>query len=630
MGMMYFTQTDWSRERKHEVMNSRVTLQKILRRALPLLILFAILLTSARVSRAQAPSGAAGQDNPPGEKARGNPSETQIHNDKNEAKQEVSMQDTATTFKLRVNLVQVRVVVRDSKGKPVEGLKREDFQVYDQGKLQAITAFEVETPKSRQELAEAAVKTRQAAGEEAGGEKVTLPERFVALVFDDIHLTMGDASVVRASAKALIESMAPTDRIGIFTTSEQLKRDFTSDKAALEETLLGVAPHPKAGKLDNVMVCPDVTYYMADQWANKANNEVLEAVMLELARCVPLGMQPASLRQLAQSLLQQELIAGDADNNFTYRVLEEVMRRLAAMPGERIFALASPGFLITTRFPDVMSIIDRANRANIVINTVDARGLYTPDLLGDIASRTSDTNRTTNLKTAYRLQEQLENENVLADFAHGTGGTFFHNSNDLEGGPKRLAAASEVSYTLGISPQSQKMDGEYHALKVTLMKKENYSLQARRGYYAPKKVDDPEEQAKQEIAEAVYSQDEIHELLLDLQMQYFKTGDAGAHLSVISRIDVKGMHFRKAGGRNLDNLTVATVIFDDNGNYVTGQEKLLKMNLLDSTYEGLNRTGLSMKASFELKPGKYLVRQVVRDSEGAQMAARNGMVVITY
>jgi hypothetical protein len=108
MGTMYFTETDGSRERKHEVMNSRVTLQKILRHALPLLILFAILLTSARVSRAQAPSGAVGQDNPPGEKARGNPSETQIHNDKNEAKQEVSMQDTGTTFKLRVNLVQVR------------------------------------------------------------------------------------------------------------------------------------------------------------------------------------------------------------------------------------------------------------------------------------------------------------------------------------------------------------------------------------------------------------------------------------------------------------------------------------------------------------------------------------------
>jgi len=90
------------------------------------------------------------------------------------------------------------------------------------------------------------------------------------------------------------------------------------------------------------------------------------------------------------------------------------------------------------------------------------------------------------------------------------------------------------------------------------------------------------------------------------------------------------MHFRKENGRNWDNLTVATVIFDENGNYITGGEKLLEMRLLDTTYDRLSRTGLTMKSSFDLKPGKYVVRQVVRDSEGAQMAARNGAVVIPF
>ncbi len=143
-------------------------------------------------------------------------------------------------------------------------------------------------------------------------------------------------------------------------------------------------------------------------------------------------------------------------------------------------------------------------------------------------------------------------------------------------------------------------------------------------------MNDPNEQAKAEIQEAVFSQDEIQELPLDFQTQYFKTGDAGAHLSVVSRIDVKGIHFRKADGRNFDDLTVATVIFDENGNFVTGGEKILEMRLLDKTFDRLAHTGLVMKSSFELKPGKYMVRQVVRDSEGAQMAAKNGAVVIPY
>jgi hypothetical protein len=228
----------------------------------------------------------------------------------------------------------------------------------------------------------------------------------------------------------------------------------------------------------------------------------------------------------------------------------------------------------------------------------------------------------------YRSQEQMANAYVLTDFANGTGGTYFHNSNDLEGGLSQAGGTPEVSYVLGFSPQNQKMDGRYHTIKVTITEKRKYAVQARRGYYAPKKVDDPQERAKAEMQEAVFSQDEIQDLPLDLQTQYFKGGDAGAHLSVVSKIDLKGIHFRKADGRNFDDLTVATVIFDENGNYVTGGEKVLEMKLLDKTYDRLSHTGLVMKSSFELKPGRYMVRQVVRDSEGAQMAAKSGTVVI--
>ena len=83
-------------------------------------------------------------------------------------------------------------------------------------------------------------------------------------------------------------------------------------------------------------------------------------------------------------------------------------------------------------------------------------------------------------------------------------------------------------------------------------------------------------------------------------------------------------------GRTRDDITFATAIFDENGNYVTGGEKIVEMKLLDATYDRLTRSGLTVKSSFDVKPGTYLVRLVVRDSEGAQLAARNGAVVIPY
>lgn len=551
-----------------------------------------------------------------------------------DTKTEVAMKDTNTTFKLRVNLVQVRVVVRDEQGKPVESLKREDFQIYDQGKPQVISTFGVETAESRRQKAEAAAKTQS--GEEAATNKenalVPIPQRFVSLVFDDTHLSNSDATFVRVNAKALIESMTPADRMGIYSTSGEVTQEFTTDKAELERTMLGVTERAMIGKTNSVTNCPDLTHYMADLAINKHDPQVLGVVTQEVLACQfqndPTMLQAA--RAMAQAALTQALTAGDTDNEYMYRHLEDALRRLAGMPGERIMVFVSPGFLLSTQHLDEIGIIDRANRTGIVINTIDARGLYTPDIGGDIGRPRTDTVMTSGYKNTYRSAEQFESQFALDDFAAGTGGTFFHNSNDLQGGLLRAGAAPEVSYVLGFSPQNQKMDGTYHVLKVKLTGKQKYSVQARRGYYAPRKLDDPKEQAKTEIQEAVFSQDEMMDVPFDLQTQYFKTDQPSAHLSVVSHIDVKGLRFRKSDGRNWDELTVATVIFDENGNYVTGGEKILEMRLLDKTYDRLSHTGLTMKSSFDVKPGKYLVRQVIRDSEGAQMAAKNGSVIIPY
>lgn len=607
------------------------------------LFLAALLACFLVTSQAQTPSSSSPQPSSPSSSAPGAPaspsqSTTPAAASANDAaakppadaKTEVAMHDTGTTFKLRVNLVQVRVVIRDNHDDPVPDLRREDFQLFDQGKLQTITNFSVETPQSRHERAEAAAKTQAAADKSPAADKISLPERFVALVFDDTHLTMEDVTVVRTTAARFIQAMSPSDRLGIFSTSGQISQEFTSDRAALEKALLGVVPRSLTGR--SVIACPDVSHYLADQIVNKNNSQALAVVAEEIVQCQFQGDEtktPVAL-QIGQSDANQALNAGDVENEYSYRHLEDVLRVLSGKPGERVLLLVSPGFLLTTQYLDEMGIIDRANHANIVINTVDARGLYTPDVAGDIANPTSDTIRTAGFKTSYRVSAQYEQQFVLMDFASGTGGTFFHNSNDMDKGMKIAGAAPEVSYMLGFSPQNQKMDGRFHTIKVTLTNKQKYSIQARRGYYAPRKADDPNEQAKQEIQEAVFSQDEIHDLPLDLQTQFFKTSDTGVHLSVVSHLEVKGIHFRKADGRSVDELTLATVIFDENGNYVTGGEKILQMRLLDTTFERLSRTGLNVKSSFDLKPGKYLVRQVVRDSEGAQMAARNGAVSIPF
>jgi hypothetical protein len=340
---------------------------------------------------------------------------------------------------------------------------------------------------------------------------------------------------------------------------------------------------------------------------------------------------PISAAQgIAQAAASQAVSAGDSETQFVYSHLEETIRRLASMPGLRVLVLVSPGFITTTLQSEASEIVDRATRGNIVINTIDARGLYTPDLIGDIADPPRTIFSGSGLKTSYSVAAQSAQDDVMAQLADGTGGKFFHNRNDVDEAMRQAGAAPAFSYLLGFSPQNLKIDGRFHTLKVSLTSKEKLDIQARHGYFAPRTLADPAEATKQEIQEALFSQEEIHDLPVDFQTQFFKKDEAQARLAVLTHFDLKGIHFRKGQGRNNDQLTIVTGIFDENGNMVTGGQKVVDMKLRDTTYDRLSRAGFTVKSSFDLKPGTYLVRLVVRDAEGAQMAARNGAVVIPF
>ena len=545
---------------------------------------------------------------------------------------ELVTQDSAATFKVHVNLVLVRVVVRDNLGRVVTNLRKEDFQLFDNRKPQAITSFSTETPESQ------ALKPSPSKDEETGESPTSievesaakkLPQRFVGVMFDDVHMSMEDTVVVRAAANKLFGSLAPSDRVAMFSASGQFHLAFTADHDQLAKSLYSLVPRPTTGA-GGFHECPEVTYYQADLIQNKSDTQALAIAAEDAVQCAFNGDETkiAQATQMAQSAAMRVLNLGDGETEYAYRHIEEAIKQLSAMPGQRVMVFVSPGFIPTTLWSETSDLIDRASHAGIVINTIDARGLYTPDLLGDIADPPRGSALTAGISASYRLAAQQAQDEVLQQLANGTGGTFFHNRNDLDEGLRQAVAAPSLSYVLGFSPQTIKYDGRFHSIKVSLTNKQKYAIQARNGYYAPKKIPDPVEAAKQEIREAIFSQDELHDVPVDLQTQFFKKDAFSARLSVLTHFDVKSIHFRKEAGRNADVLTIATAIFDDNGNFVAGGEKTVQMKLLDTTYNRLSRSGLTLKSSYDVKPGTYMVRLVVRDGEGAQMAARNGAVVI--
>jgi VWFA-related protein len=538
---------------------------------------------------------------------------------------EVASHDSQPTFTTRSNLVLVRVVVRDKDGRVNGTLQKDDFQLFDKGKPQVISKFSVEKTGRKVDVPASGAPADKSPGEPA---PPTPPDRYVAYVFDDLHLSFGDLAQARTAAERhLSESLAATTRAAIYTTSGHPQLDFTDDIAKLRDTLLRIQPASTGAMIGTG--CPKVSYYQADLIRNKNDPMALQAAMQDAFLCAQLD--PQTMLNVAQSMAQSEasrvVALGEQDSRLSLRLLNDVIRRISAMPGQRSVVVVSPGFLVLDQRYDEIEIMDRAIRANVTINSLDARGLYALVPGGD-ASQSGGSIASLTLRTQYQRDSANAEGDVLGELADGTGGTWIHNTNDLAEGFKRIAVAPDYYYILGFSPQNLKFDGSYHNLKVALKNPAGLTLQARRGYFAPKHEADAAQEAKREIEETLFSRDEWHDIPVELHTQFFKSSDVAAKLSILARIDVRQLRFRKADGRNLDVLTVVAGVFDRNGNYINAVEKTVDMHLRDESLASKLSSGITVRTGFDVTPGSYFVRIVVRDAEGQKMAALNGAIEI--
>ena len=541
---------------------------------------------------------------------------------------EMATHDEPALFKARVNLVMVPVVVRDRQGKAVGTLKQEDFQLFDKGKPQYIARFSMEKAAGRLNKASGAVPVPSPDKPSEEKPAVDLPDRFIAYLFDDVHMKFGDLVHARDAAGRHIDTaLRTTDRAAIYTTSGQTIQDFTDDRTLLHEALAKLRMRPVTGQgLSN---CPNMTYYMADLIVNKNDPTVLDAAARDVMSCQSLDpSQYAQAQQIARQAAQQELNLGDHETRLAMWVIKELVRRMAAMPGQRSIILVSSGFVTLAEHSiEKTDIMDRAIRSSVLINSLDARGLYTD---------TSDITRQGTNNVTEMVLHQMEREtnraqsDVMAELAAGTGATFFQNNNDLDAGFARLATAPEYYYLLAFSPQNLKMDGSFHALKVTLKAVKDVSVGARTGYYAPRHLENAIETAKREIEEALFSREEMSDIAVELHTQFFKSGADTARVSLVIKVDVKHLKFRKEADRNCNEITVVAGLFDRNGVYAAGNQKKIEMKLKDETVEKRLDGGLTIRSSIDVKPGTYSVRLVVRDVEGQLMSAQNGAVEIPY
>jgi VWFA-related protein len=543
-------------------------------------------------------------------------------------------QQQSPAIKTETIVVPVRVVVRDAQGHAVGNLQKQDFKLYQDGKQQDIVNF---TPVDLTSAAahpgsETAIPSATSASSASPASASIAPaQRFVALFFDDVHITMEDLQRARNAADKYVQtSLAPTDRVAVFTVSGQSQQDFTTDRAVLHKTLQALLPHAvTAGDTQSAGDCPPMDFAEADAIANQDMAQVLAIATQDALNCAYNGQREfrAEAQDLATRTAEHLTFADDEETEASFRRIREVVRRVSVLAGQRDVVLISPGFLYTGHDDELAEIIDSAIHSDVVVNTLDARGLYTPDQSGDISQTpVGHPPGAQAILDSYRMADQNLANNVLVELADSTGGLAFVNNNDFDAGLRSLAAAPEVYYLLAYSPRNLKTDGHYHHLKVTLVAKDNFTVEARHGFYAPARGETPAQAAKREVDDALFSQTEQHDLPVDVQTRVEKSANGGDKLDIFANMDIAHLHFEKANGVNQESLTIVAGLFDSNGNFVDGTQKTLNFNLKDDTLAQFSKTGASSELNLNVKPGVYFLRFVARDSNDSHMSAENATV----
>ena len=405
--------------------------------------------------------------------------------------------DNGFTLRLDVSSLLVPAVVLDKEGRSVAGLTKQDFVVLDDGKQREITGFTfVQRPP--------AARSRQSqitASDEAppgNSQSATTRKRFVVFLFDDRHMTADELPFVQKAANRLLDQPLPDDNyaavVSLMGANSGITHDHVVLQAAVEKLSLHQALQRDRGD------CPDVDYYSADQIMNHHNATEFQIAVEEARQCSSLQVETSHedpyigisnpndpFQRAAMAAATRALAVGEEDARESLASVKNVVHAMSKLSGERVLIFVSSGFLSPS--PETMrlksEIMDVAAASDVVVNALDARGLYAGNLDASHGGTTSLTGLVTNQQGQSHLASMQASENAMSELAVGTGGRFFHNSNDLEGGLEMLAAIPENAYLLEISLKGVKANGAIHRLQVKL-DRPGFEIHARKGYVAPK------------------------------------------------------------------------------------------------------------------------------------------------
>jgi VWFA-related protein len=546
----------------------------------------------------------------------------------------------SATFQVEVNFVDIDAVVTDERGHVVSDLTKDDFELFDDGKLQDISTFSlVDLPMPS--ATARPVDTASLSDVRSNAQPIS--GRLYVIVLDDLNVAPLRTKVVVNAARELIERhFGPNDIAAITYTSGRTDgaQEFTSERAALLAAI-----DKFVGRKLRSTVIEKADYYFQQTLKEMEVNQSDDPDSV--------GQPPQSGTVRGPSGYSD--ITTDPDDFERGHRAQQVLgalKRLAEIMGgirgrRKAVVMFSEGIdypiydifgsqAATSVITDTQNAIAAAARANVSFFSVDPRGLV------GMTSEAIELNAAADVHLGFDakglLADMYLQQDSLRTLAEETGGYAAVNSNNLTTALNRIVRLNSTYYVLGYYPKDAKRDGRFHKIEVRV-KRPGLRVSARKGYVSPRVIS-AEEQARREReldrgrgrAGSAQTSNELREILnqplqrngltMTVHTAPFKGPAREASVAVAIEVDASRLQFTELPNKTLaDGMEVSLFALDERGRQHGGNFYQFNLTLRPETYERVRGSIVRLNPRIALPPGRYQLRVGVRETGAGEMGS---------
>ena len=528
------------------------------------------------------------------------------------------------TFRSEVNYVEVDAVIRDAQGNFVRDLRQGDFQVFEDGVPQTVTAFSlIDIPIT---LSDRALFLPEDIEPDVRSNADGPEGRLYALLLDDIHTgAMRSVSVRRAATQFIERHLGANDLAAVIHSSGRTDgaQDFTNSRRLLTKavsTFMGrKLRSPTLNKIDSYNLTRGGS--QAPTIQDTERNERLYNARSTLSTLKSLSDWLAGIRGRRKAVV---FISEGID----YDIWDNVGPSSATVNGVNILRSGDGSLLVN----EMRDVIAAATRANVSIYAVDPRGLYFP---GDEAMQMTGLPADAEALGlgVFALQDELRlSQDSLRGLAEETGGFASVSSNDFSSAFRRIVDVNSTYYVLGYYSTNEKRDGRYRKIEVKLSRP-GLDVNARKGYVAPRgkapgsKTIEASAGTSKELREALNSPLQESGLKMAVFAAPLKGPAAKAAVGIVTQFTGKQFGFAEKDGKFTDRLEMSYVAINKQGKMTDGKRDYVDLSLKPETHQRVLQSGFRVLTRMELPPGTYQLRVAAKASGGGTGSVHYDLVV---